>query len=235
MAGLLTAAAADANAGLVADLFQFRNIGLPLPGHWRRNGARFGTDYLTRTAIGRSNIFVNTPEETTYFYQDLDSHGERLDGSRSYSVTFPPNRLPPVRGFWSLTLYNEHHFFHPNELNRYSLGTKNPDLHHAADGSLTLTASAAPPEDADLRSNWLPAPAGPFSLFMRAYWPEERLSGDRHSWILKQPEDIAVGVGDGGHQPTATDVARRLLHGGTCSGHFGQLRLDVRHVPVGHR
>ena len=175
IAGQLTVAAADANAGLVADLFQFRNIGLPLPGYWstQRNGARFGTDYLTRTAMGKANIFVNTPEETTYFYQDLDDHGERLDGSRSYSVTFPPNGLPPVRGFWSVTLYNEHHFFHPNALGRYSLGTKNKDLHHSADGSLTLTASATPPDDDELRSNWLPAPAGPFSLYLRAYWPEQ--------------------------------------------------------------
>jgi hypothetical protein len=177
VAELLRAAAVDANAGLVADLFQFRNIGLPLPGHWstQRNGARFGTDYLSRTAMGKANIFVNTPEETTYFYQDLDEHGERLDGSRSYAVTFPPNRLPPVQGFWSLALYNEHHFFHPNELNRYSLGTKNKDLHHAADGSLTLTASATPPDDDELRSNWLPAPAGPFSLYLRAYWPEQQI------------------------------------------------------------
>jgi hypothetical protein len=175
VAGQLNAAAMDADAGLVADLFQFRNIGLPLPGNWstQRNGARFGTDYLSRTAMGKANIFVNTPEETTYFYQDLDAHGARLDGSRSYSVTFPSHRLPPVRGFWSLTLYNEHHFFHPNELKRYSLGTKNKGLHHAADGSLTLTASATPPDDDDLRSNWLPAPAGPFSLYLRAYWPEQ--------------------------------------------------------------
>jgi hypothetical protein len=175
VADLLTAAAVDADESLVAGLFQFRNIGLPLPGYWstQRNGARFGTDYLSRTAIGKSNIFVNTPEETSYFYQDLDENGERLAGSRSYSVTFPPNGLPPVRGFWSLTLYNEHHFFHPNELHRYSLGTKNKTLHHAADGSLTLTASAVPPEDDELRSNWLPAPPGPFSLFLRAYWPEQ--------------------------------------------------------------
>jgi hypothetical protein len=123
--------------------------------------------------MGKANIFVNTPEETTYFYQDLDEHGDRLDGSRSYSVTFPADGLPPVRGFWSLTLYNEHHFFHPNELNRYSLGTKNKNLHRAADGSLTLTASAAPPADEKLRANWLPAPAGPFALYLRAYWPEQ--------------------------------------------------------------
>jgi hypothetical protein len=174
VAGWLAAAAADANDGLVTPLFQFRNIGLPLPGHWstQRNGARFGTDYLSRTAMGKANIFVNTPEETTYFYADLDARGERLDGSRSYAVTFPPHDLPPVRGFWSLTLYNEHHFFHLNDLQRYSLGTKNKGLHHAADGSLTLTASAAPPDDDDLRSNWLPAPNGPFSLYLRSYWPE---------------------------------------------------------------
>jgi hypothetical protein len=179
----LRAAAAEADAGLVAGLFQFRNIGLPLAGHWgtQRNGARFGTDYLSRTAMGKANIFVNPPEETTYFYQDLDEHGERLDGAGSYAVTFPPHHLPPVRGFWSLTLYNEHHFFHPNELNRYSLGTKNKNLHHAADGSLTLTASATPPDDDELRSNWLPAPAGPFSLYLRAYWPEPQILDG--SWI----------------------------------------------------
>ena len=183
LAGQLTASAAEANAGMVAELFQFRNIGLPLPGHWstQRNGARFGTDYLSRTAMGKANIFVNAPEETAYFYQDLDEHGERLDGSRSYAVTFPPHRLPPVQSFWSLTLYNEHHFFHPNELNRYSLGTKNKDLHHAADGSLTLTASAAPPHDDELRSNWLPAPAGPFCLYLRAYWPGPQILDG--SWV----------------------------------------------------
>ena len=56
----------------------------------------------------------------------------------------------------------------------------------------------------------------------------------RRSWVLEQPEDVAVGVGDGGHQPAATDVARGLLHGGTGGGNLGQLRLDVRHLPVGH-
>ncbi len=55
------------------------------------------------------------------------------------------------------------------------------------------------------------------------------------SAVLQQPEDVAVGVGDGGDQAAATDVARGILHGGTGGGHLGQLRLDVRHVPVGHR
>ena len=53
--------------------------------------------------------------------------------------------------------------------------------------------------------------------------------------VLHQPEDVAIEVGDGGHQAAATDVVRGLLHGGAGGGHLGQLRLDVRHVPVGHR
>src|SRR5215470_8222791 len=57
----------------------------------------------------------------------------------------------------------------------------------------------------------------------------------RRSSILNQPENIAVEVGEGGHLAAATNVARELLHGGTRGGHLGQLRLDVRHLPVGHR
>src|SRR5215472_7524736 len=59
-------------------------------------------------------------------------------------------------------------------------------------------------------------------------------SARRHSPVLKQPEDVAVGVGESGHQAATTDVARGLLHLGTRGGHLSQLRLDVRHVPVGH-
>jgi hypothetical protein len=29
--------------------------------------------------MARANIFVNTPAETTYFYQDLDQTGERVN------------------------------------------------------------------------------------------------------------------------------------------------------------
>ena len=82
--------------------------------------AAFGTDYFTRTAVAKSNIFVNAPNETKYFYQDLDGAGERLNGSKKYTVTFAEDGTPPVNGFWSLTLYNEHHFFEPNDINPHS-------------------------------------------------------------------------------------------------------------------
>src|SRR4051812_20267514 len=62
-----------------------------------------------------------------------------------------------------------------------------------------------------------------------------RASGGRRSPVLQQPEDVAVGVADGGHQAAATHVVRGLLHRGTRGGHLGELRLDVGDVPVGHR
>lgn len=179
-AGLLRDTALAAEKDLIGPLFQFRNIGVPAGNHWttQHDGARFGTDYLSRTAMAKANIFVNSPNETAYFYLDLDEAGERLDGDHAYTVTFPAGQLPPALGFWSLTLYNQHHFFHPNELNRYSLGTKNKDLKANPDGSLTLTVQATRPDDPD--ANWLPAPAGEaFSLYLRAYWPEDTVLDGR--------------------------------------------------------
>jgi hypothetical protein len=163
----------EADKELVKPLFEFRNYGLPLAANWttQSNGAKFGTDYFTRTAVAKSNIFVNAPEETKYFYQDLDSAGGRLNGTHQYTVTFAKDALPPVKGFWSLTLYNKFHFFQPNELKRYSLGTKNKTLQYGSDGSLTLYVSATPP-DKDKMSNWLPAPKDDFSLYVRSYWPD---------------------------------------------------------------
>lgn len=170
----LVASATDAEKNVVTPLFQFRNYGLPLPNNWttQKNGAEFGTDYYTRTAVAKSNIFVNSQNETKYFYQDLDSTGARLNGAHSYTVTFPAGQIPPVKGFWSLTMYNEHHFFEPNKLIRYSLGTKNKDLQKNPDGSLTIYVSLNPPSQ-DKMTNWLPAPKSDFSLYIRTYWPED--------------------------------------------------------------
>ena len=170
----MTAAAAEAEEQLVKPLFQFRNYGQQLPHHWSTisNEAAFGTDYFTRTAVAKSNIFVNSPNETKYFYQDLDSSGARLNSANRYVVTFAKNQTPPVNGFWSLSIYNEHHFFVANEINRFSVGTKNKGLKYAEDGSLSIYVQAKAPADQNQRANWLPAPQGDFSLYVRAYWPK---------------------------------------------------------------
>jgi hypothetical protein len=143
---------------------------------WNRpfNNAAFGTDYLTRLAIAKSNIFENGVRETTYLFREEDGDGQRLTGQRSYTLTFPAGQTPPVSGFWSLTLYDQHHFFATNEIKRYSTGTKNKDLKYNADGSLTLYIQHQRPTD-DKVSNWLPAPRQEFALTLRAYGPSDAL------------------------------------------------------------
>ncbi|MBB2980998.1 DUF1254 domain-containing protein [Paraburkholderia tropica] len=166
--------AKKADTEVVAPMFNFNSFGHALNDNWHTitNGAAFGTDYYTRAAVAKSNILVNKSNETKYFYLDADASGQRLNGAHAYTVTFPKGKLPPVKGFWSLTLYNEHHFFSPNDIKRYSVGTKNKDLKLNEDGSLTIYIQSAPPEG-DKRANWLPAPAGQdFALYVRAYWPE---------------------------------------------------------------
>jgi hypothetical protein len=193
----MIAAATEADEKLVTPLFQFRNYGQQLPFNWSTisNEAAFGVDYYTRTAVAKSNILVNSPQETKYFYQDLDASGGRLNGANRYTVTFAKDETPPVNGFWSLTLYNEHHFFAPNELKRYSLGTKNKTLKPNADGSLTIYVQADPPPEAQ-RANWLPAPKDrDFSLYVRAYWPKAAvLDGSWTPPAVENPSTATTGA-----------------------------------------
>lgn len=170
-------AAIEADRDLIEPLFEFRNVGQRLPGHWTTivNGAAFGTDYLTRAAVAKSNIFVNRHRETKYYFQDLDANGQRLDGSREYRVTFPAGALPPARGFWSLTVYDSRHSLPRQAGGRHAIGSHDPSVRLNADGSLTIVVGRAGQDE----DNRLTPPAGPFSLYMRLYWPDESaLDGD---------------------------------------------------------
>ncbi|MDH6281012.1 DUF1214 domain-containing protein [Prescottella agglutinans] len=62
-----------------------------------------------------------------------------------------------------------------NDLDRFSLGTKNQNLTYGDDGSLTLTVGGAAPTDPKLLTNWLPAPDDDFAIYLRAYWPDEAI------------------------------------------------------------
>lgn len=159
---------------VIAPFFDWQHNGVPAGNGWNRstNNAKAGFDYFNRTGTAKSNMFDNKPTETQYFYTDNDSSGKELQGSSTYSIVFPAGQEPPVDGFWSLTLYNDRHFFSPNPLNRYSLGTKNKTLQRGSDGSLTLYAGTKSPGK-DKESNWLPAPEGHFSLYIRAYWGKQ--------------------------------------------------------------
>ncbi|PHQ65836.1 MAG: hypothetical protein COB99_01820 [Sulfurimonas sp.] len=163
--------AVETEKKVISPLFLWKHNGIPAGNGWNRsaNNAEWGYDYLMRTSTARSNMFENRPIETQYFYTDGDSKGIQLEGKNIYAVTFKKGKLPPVNGFWSITLYNKHHLFGVNEMNRYSLGTKNKTLKYSKDGSLTIYAGFKSPGK-DKESNWLPAPNGRFSLYIRSYW-----------------------------------------------------------------
>jgi hypothetical protein len=172
----LKATAVASESALISPFFKWRYNGRPAGNGWNSpvNNAKWGTDYLNRAGTAKSNMYDNLPTETKYIYTDDDSQGKQLNGQSLYSVTFAKGQVPPVKGFWSVTLYNEYHFFNANPLKRYSLGTKNKNLKYNADGSLTLYVGVKSP-GAEKENNWLPAPSGTFSLYMRAYWADEAI------------------------------------------------------------
>jgi hypothetical protein len=86
-------------------------------------------------------------------------------------MRFDKGQLPPVDGFWSLTMYNGDYFFVDNPLNRYTLSARNK-LAPNADGSTTLYIQHDNPGP-DKEGNWLPAPKDKFVLMLRLYWPKE--------------------------------------------------------------
>jgi hypothetical protein len=77
---ILTQTAAAAEEELIQPLFAFHNNGRPIGNGWTSppNGARWGTDYLSRTATAKSNMYDNAPEETRYIYTDFDREGRFL-------------------------------------------------------------------------------------------------------------------------------------------------------------
>jgi len=186
---IIVEAAVEVDNKLIKDFLMWKYNGKPAGNGWNRsvNNAEWGLDYFNRTGTARSNMFDNRPNETQYLYTDNTSDGQKLTGNNNYKVTFKTGELPPVNGFWSLTMYNEHHLFHPNELNRYSLGTKNKTLKYADDGSLTLYVGNTNPGK-NKESNWVPAPKGEFSIYIRAYWGKKGIT--EGTWVPPEVEEV---------------------------------------------
>lgn len=90
-----------------------------------------------------------------------------------YVIQFPKGQLPPVKAFWSITMYNSKQFFVDNPIGRYAIGDRDK-LKFNDDGSLTLYFQHESPGK-DRESNWLPAPNNAFNLFMRLYWPKDQI------------------------------------------------------------
>ena len=137
----------------------------------------YGTSYLQRAYIALIGLGANVPEDAVYPMSNVDSGGKPYHGSHRYVLHFDKVELPPVRGFWSISMYDDEMYFVDNPIRRYAIGDRDK-LQFNKDGSLDLYIQHASPGK-DKESNWLPAAKGDFDLVLRAYWPKvEVLTGD---------------------------------------------------------
>jgi hypothetical protein len=151
----------------------FKNAGKDVNG-WTfpTQAGVYGTDYLQRAFIAAFGWGANLPQDAVYPSAEVDAKGQRLNGARKYVIRFKSKaELPPARGFWSLTMYDDRWFFVDNPLKRYTLSQRN-DLKANADGSIDLWIQKDSPGK-DKETNWLPAAAGDMILMLRLYWPTE--------------------------------------------------------------
>ncbi|MEE8624932.1 MAG: DUF1254 domain-containing protein [Acidiferrobacterales bacterium] len=129
----------------------------------------YGTSYLRRAYIALIGLGANVPEDAVYPMSNVDSEGQPYNGSQRYVLHFDKGELPPTRGFWSLSMYDDEMYFVDNPIRRYAIGDRDK-LQFNKDGSLDIYIQHASPGKVK-ESNWLPAPEGDFDLVLRAYWP----------------------------------------------------------------
>jgi hypothetical protein len=150
----------------------------------------YGTSYLQRAMITWIGLGANRPQDAVYPTSEGPKILEKYNGANKYVLHFAKGEMPPVDGFWSVTMYNAQYFFVDNPLNRYNVSQRNKFITNA-DGSTDIYIQADSPGKAK-EANWLPAPKDDFILMMRLYWPKEKapslLDG---SW--KIPEVKKVG------------------------------------------
>ena len=140
--------------------------------YWNTNAGSYGTDYEQRAMVTLIGPGLNFPQDAMYPFSQKDADGKTYDGAaHKYVMRFEKGQMPPVKGFWSLTMYDPEFFFVPNPINRYNLSQRDK-LVTNPDGSVDLYLQAESPGP-DKEANWLPTPKGKFIPMLRLYWPND--------------------------------------------------------------
>jgi hypothetical protein len=132
----------------------------------------YGTKYRQRALITAIGLGANRPQDAVYPTSEGPDIVKKYSGANKYVLHFNKGELPPVDGFWSLTMYDASYFFVPNPINRYTVSQRNK-FKVNGDGSVDLYIQNESPGK-DKEQNWLPAPKDQFILMMRLYWPKEK-------------------------------------------------------------
>jgi hypothetical protein len=146
-----------------------------------------GKDYVIRRAAGAAlGIYGNSKEEAFYTPYTLGTDKKPLDGARNYVLHFAKDQVPPVKFFWSMTMYNlPGRLLVANPIDRYAIGSRTDGLKTNEDGSVDIYIQSASP-GTDKGSNWLPSPtSGSYYMVLRMYGPEGSLADG--TWKAPQP------------------------------------------------
>jgi hypothetical protein len=150
----------------------------------------YGTSYRQRALITAIGLGANRPQDAIYPTSEGPDILQSYSGAKKYVMHFKKGELPPVKGFWSLTMYDAAYFFVPNALNRQNLSQRDK-LTTNPDGSVDLYIQHESPGP-EKEANWLPAPADRFILMLRMYWPNEKAPSIlNRTWKIPRVREVS--------------------------------------------
>jgi hypothetical protein len=140
-------------------------------------GLAYSYAYFSAKHLGEGQYYLMT-------IKDKDGHD--LDGSATYRLHVPPN--PPVRLYWSATVYDRATHALIRDMKWSSRSSNTPGLQKNADGSADVYFAPKSPAGED--SNWVPTYAkGGFEVLFRLYGPEKAFFEKK--WILPDIEKVS--------------------------------------------
>jgi hypothetical protein len=133
----------SAKPAAVKRIKAFATQGLEMVNGWgilKKTGL-YGNDYLDRAFVTAVGLGANRPQDAIYPFTQAS-----FIGSKTYFIRFAKGMTPPVKGFWSITMYNPAYFFVKNRLNKQSISPRQHFVQNA-DGSVDLTSQTSNPRE----------------------------------------------------------------------------------------
>ena len=134
----------------------------------------YGTNYRSRALVDQFGLGAPKPAVSVYPLALFDNTRVPLTGTRKYVAHFTPEYArPPVKFFWSMTLYDNDSFLVDNPYDRYLVNDRSKPKYNP-DGSLDIYIQPTEPNDPAKVRNWLPSPpegsaTRGFRILMRLY------------------------------------------------------------------
>jgi len=116
---------------------------------------------------------IGLPAHQAVYPAIVTADGKPMNAQNDYVIRMSPEKMPPARAFWSITLYDvENGFFIPNDRKKYSVG-ENAGMKLDSDGGIAIYIAAEQPSGVP-EENWLPLNRGDIDVdaVMRIYSPD---------------------------------------------------------------